>query len=125
MDYLFYLIYARQKTKLGESPLLSVLSGILIVTLVAYLSLFDIYLTLKHFGLFATLSLSKVRIIGFFFFLLVLKSIYFLRKEKYQKIEQKYIGRSRKTHKEYKILIISYITMIVVYYFVIVNLLHS
>lgn len=123
-SYLFYWIYTRQKNKLGENTLLSVLSGTLIVSLVAYLSLFDIYLTLKYFGLFENYIFSKVQIIGFFFLLLVLNGMYFLIKEKYLKIEQKFKDRSEKTHKKYKALIISYIVILIVYYFIIVNLLH-
>jgi len=125
MNYLFYLIYARQKNKLGENALLSVLSGTLIVTLVAYLSLFNIYLTLKYFRFFENSTFSKVQIIGFFFFLLVLNGLYFLIKKQYLKIEQKFSDRSKRTQGKFKALTISYIAIIVIYYFVIVNLLHS
>jgi hypothetical protein len=90
MNYLFYWIYTRQKNKLGENVLLSVFSGALIVSLIEYLSIFDIYLTLKYFGFFKNSAFSKIQIIGFFFFLLVLSSIYFLIKKKYLKIEQKF-----------------------------------
>lgn len=125
MNYLFYLIYARQKNKLGENTLLSVLSGSLIVTLVAYLSLFNGYLTLKYFGFFENSTFPKVQIIGFFFFLLVLNGLYFLIKKQYLKIEQKFSDRSKRTHGKFKALTISYIAIIVIYYFVIVSLLHS
>lgn len=124
MNYLFYWIYTRQKNKLGENTYLSVLSGALVVSLIVYLNLFDIYLIFKLFGYFQDASFSKVQIISFFFFLLVLNSMYFLIKKKYLEIERRFDDKSVKLLKRYRILTVCYIAILVVCYFVFVNLLH-
>jgi hypothetical protein len=124
MNYLFYWIYTRQKNKLGENIYLSVLSGVLAVSLIVYLSLFDIYLIFRLIGFFQESSFSKVQIISVFFFLLVLNSMYYLIKKKYREIEHRFDNRSRELLKRYRILTVCYIAILVVCYFVFVNLLH-